>query len=108
MGSGDVSVVATPVLISLVERAAVGALQGKLPGGQTTVGAAVQIQHEAPSPAGSRIRADVRIEGAQGKRLMFAFRVSDGSGEVARGRHLRAVVDQASFEQSAAARLTGR
>lgn len=104
LGSGDVAVLATPSLMAIVERAAVAAVQAKLPSGQTTVGNMIQIQHVAPSPVGAKVRAQVRIEKAEGRRLVFAFRVSDAGGEVARGRHARVVVDRAQFEQQASAR----
>lgn len=106
LGSGDVAVLATPIVLGLAERASVGALAGKLPEGKTSVGASLQLQHLAPTPPGTTVRADVRVEAAQGNRLLFEVRVSDPAGEVARGRLVRAVVDRAEFERSAAARRT--
>ncbi len=40
IGSGDVPVLATPRVLALAEAAAVRALAGALPGGQTSVGTA--------------------------------------------------------------------
>ncbi len=104
LGSGDVAVLATPIVLGLAERAAVGALAGKLPESRTTVGASVQLQHSAPTPVGVTVRAEVRVEAAQGNRLLFGVRVTDPAGEVARGRLVRAVVDRAEFERSATGR----
>jgi hypothetical protein len=46
-GSGDVPVLATPAVLSLVERAAVEAVRDHLPSGTTTVGASVALAHHA-------------------------------------------------------------
>jgi fluoroacetyl-CoA thioesterase len=104
VGSGDVSVLATPSLLALIERAAVAAVAGRLPPGQTTVGASVDLAHLAPTPVGASVAAIARVDRVNGRRLVFAVSVTDVAGEVARGRHVRVVVDRGRFEASAASR----
>lgn len=104
VGSGEVLVLATPVLLSLVERAAVEAVRGHLPPGTTTVGASVALAHQAPSPIGARIRVHVELDQVDGRRLRFRASVWDSAGEVANGTHVRVVVDRERFEASAKAR----
>jgi predicted thioesterase len=106
VGSGDVRVLATPVVLSLVERAAVQALRGRLPEGQTSVGASVTLDHLAPTPVGAGVTATVRLQGVEGRRLTFSFSVTDPAGEVARGTHTRVMVDRERSE-SGAGRRTG-
>jgi fluoroacetyl-CoA thioesterase len=105
VGSGSVRVLATPVLLSLIERAAVSSLAGKLSEGLTSVGASVQLAHLAPTPVGARVEARTRLDRVEGgRRLTFSFSVTDPSGEIASGTHVRVVVDRARFEATAAER----
>ncbi len=73
------------------------ALSGRLQPGQTSVGMRVQIDHLAPTPVGQEIRAEVKLERVEGRRLVFAVSVSDGRGLVAAGKVTRAVVDRERF-----------
>jgi len=107
VGSGDMAVLATPALLALVERAAVAALHGRLGQDRTSVGASVSLDHLAPTPVGGKVRATVRLEGVEGRRLSFSFVVIHGAGRVAEGSHLRVVVDRRRFEASARDRLDG-
>ena len=107
VGSGDVHVLATPAVLALVERAAVAALRGRLPGGTTSVGSAVELRHLAPTPVGARVQARARLDRVDGSRLTFSFTVRDPAGEVARGTHVRVVVDGERFVASANVRLGG-
>ena len=97
VGSGDVPVLATPVVLTLVERAAVAAVVPHLDPGTTTVGARVGLDHLAPTAAGARVSATARLETVKGRRLRFSFEVSDARGVVARGLHDRVVVQRQAF-----------
>jgi fluoroacetyl-CoA thioesterase len=101
IGSGDVPVLATPVLLTLVERAAVAAVAPHLDPETTTVGARVGLDHLAPSPVGARVSATARLESVDGRRLKVSFEVSDARGVVARGVHYRAVVGRQGFLEQA-------
>ena len=105
VGSGDVAVLATPAVLALVERAAVAALHGRLGPDRTSVGSSVSLDHLAPTPVGGLVRATVRLERVEGRRLSFSFVVIDGAGRVAEGSHVRVVVDRRRFEAAARARL---
>jgi predicted thioesterase len=101
VGSGDVPVLATPWLLALVERAEVEGLSGRLGEGETSVGAAVELQHLAPTPVGAPVMARVRLVSVGDRSIDFEFEASDRRGPVARGRHRRVVVDRESFLGSA-------
>lgn len=105
--SGDVPVYATPALVALVERAAVAALEGQLEASSTSVGTHLELRHLAPTPVGSRVAATVRLEQVEGRRLRFSVEVTDPGGRVARGTHLRHVVDRERFLESARTRASG-
>jgi len=105
MGSGDDAVLATPAVVALIERAAVRALEGRLPEGRTSVGASVTLDHVAPTTAGASVTATARLDMVEeGRPLEFAVEVTDPAGVVARGTHWRVVVDRSRFLERAAAR----
>jgi fluoroacetyl-CoA thioesterase len=97
-------VLATPAVVSLVERVAVAAVTGALEPGSTTVGAHMEVDHLAPTPVGVLISATARLETVEGRRLRFRFEVSDPAGVVARGTHIRVLVNRDAFLEAAAGR----
>ena len=97
LGSGDVPVLGTPTLVALVEQAAVAALAGALPEGATSVGTHVDVHHLAPTRVGASVVADATITAVDDRRVSFAVRVSEEGSVVARGTHVRFVVDRKRF-----------
>ncbi|MFZ4584786.1 MAG: thioesterase family protein [Acidimicrobiia bacterium] len=102
VGSGDVDVLATPILVLICERAAVAATDGNLEPGTTTVGHRVQVDHLSPTPIGGIVTAEATLELVEGRRLTFRVAVNDGRGLVAAGRVTRVVVDRERFLQRVA------
>jgi len=105
VGTGDVDVYATPMVLALVERAAVAALKPELDPGTTSVGARVELDHLAPTPPGARVEATATLEEVEGRRLRFSFEVRDPGGVVARGAHLRVLVARGPFLEGARSRV---
>ncbi len=105
--SGDVPVLATPMVLALVEGAAVRALDGKLPPGTTTVGVSVNLTHAAPTPVGEIVEVRVRVDAVEERRIHFSFHVADGQGAVAFGIHQRALIDRDRFLEFAERRRSG-
>lgn len=97
LGSGDVSVLGTPRVLALAEAATVGALAGHLQPGETTVGARVELDHLAPTPVGSAVRAEAELTEVSGARLIFDVVLRAGDVVAARGRIVRVVVSAAAF-----------
>ncbi|MEW6522969.1 MAG: thioesterase family protein [Bacillota bacterium] len=97
VGSGSVPVFATPMLVALMETAAINAVEGKLPPGQTTVGTRVEISHTAATPRGMTVTAVAELEEVDGRRLVFRVTASDDAGPVGHGRHERFIIDLARF-----------
>ncbi len=94
---GDVypRVFATSRMIALMEIAASRAMNRYLDPGQLSVGVTVDIEHTAPTPHGARVVARSRLVERQGKLLVFEVIAEDETGEIGRGRHKRAVVEDA-------------
>jgi fluoroacetyl-CoA thioesterase len=73
LGSGDLPVLGTPRLLALAEAACVAAVAPQLPPGQTTVGAAVSLEHRQPSPLGTPIEVRAELVEVTGRKLFFGF-----------------------------------
>ncbi|EEG77424.1 thioesterase family protein [Dethiobacter alkaliphilus] len=97
VGSGSVPVFATPMLVALMENAAINALKGQLEDGQTTVGMKVDVAHTAATPIDMTVTAHAELVEVEGRRLRFKVTAVDDAGPVGEGTHDRFVVDQAKF-----------
>ena len=106
LGSGNVSVLATPEMIRLMEGAAVSAVDPLLPEGYSTVGIQVQVNHLAATPPGMRVRARAELLEVDGRKLTFRVQASDEVEQVGEGTHQRMIVDLARFKQRVEAKLT--
>lgn len=96
VGSGDVRVLGTPVVIAWLEEATCAALN--LAEGQTSVGTRVDIQHVAASPVGSTITATAEPVEPQGRSVEYKVEAHDERGVlVAHGTVQRAIVDRERF-----------
>jgi fluoroacetyl-CoA thioesterase len=100
LGSGDVDVLGTPRALALAEAATVRAAAPLLPPGATSVGARVELDHLAPSPVGSTVRATATLVDRTDRRLTFEVRLTQDGRPVATGRIVRAVVDRQRFQAS--------
>jgi fluoroacetyl-CoA thioesterase len=97
LGSGDVPVLATPMVVLLAERATVDAVEAHVAAGHTTVGYRVQLDHLAPVPVGDEVTAEAVLENIEGRRLTFRVSVKYRNGLVAAGRITRVVVERERF-----------
>lgn len=97
LGSGEVDVLGTPRIVSLLEEATCVALHDVLEPNCTTVGMRVQVDHLQPTPVGDEVVAEAVLERIEGRRLMFNVSASDPRGLVAAGKVTRVVVDVDRF-----------
>ena len=107
MGSGAVSVFATPEMVRLMERAAVNAIKEHLAPGQQSVGTMVNVKHLAATPLGATVTARAELISIEGRRLLFKVSAHDGTELIGEGMHERALIDLARFEQRVAAKQKG-
>lgn len=104
MKSGTLDVLATPALVAFVEECAWTSVQSYLDEGQGTVGVSVQMVHKAPTPLGGEVKCQTELIQVDGRKLTFAFTVSDSVGEVASGVHERFIIDTEKFIKKTAMR----
>ena len=92
-------VFATPVMIMVMENAALNAIRPYLEPGESAVGTAVNIRHIAATPAGRLVTGEAEVTGIDGRRIEFAVRATEGAKEIGAGSHSRVVIDAAKFAQ---------
>lgn len=98
LGSGSLPVLATPRLLAWCEAATCRALEGRLPGGSSSVGTSVRLEHLVASAVGDRVAAVALVVSVEGRRIGFDVEATDAGGTVlARGTVERVVVDDARF-----------
>ena len=97
VGSGQLDVFATPMMVALMEQAACECLADALDAEQTSVGSAINVEHVAASPIGAKITATAVIEHVDGRKIELSVCASDGFGEIGRGKHTRIVIDSRWF-----------
>jgi predicted thioesterase len=69
VGSGRVPVLATPVVINLLEAAALAAVEHLLPAGHQSLGVQLDVRHFAATPVGMRVRAEAELAAVDGRLL---------------------------------------
>jgi len=99
VGSGKIKVLATPVMVSLMEEAALNAVEGLLPAGHQTVGTRLDITHTAATPVGMRVTARAVLTGVDGRRLTFHVSARDDQETIGEGLHERIIVNLARFDK---------
>ena len=98
IGSGRVRVLATPVMINLIEAAALDAIEQRLPEGHQSLGTLLNVRHFAATPVGMRIRATAEVVRLEGRNVMFAVRAEDERETIGEGTHERVIVNVARFD----------
>lgn len=105
VGSGMVEVYATPMMVALMEAAAVGAIQEHLLPEETSVGTALTITHSSATPVGMKVSASATVTRIEGREVEFSVSAWDEAGEIGQGTHTRFVVDRDRFLQRAMKKL---
>ena len=99
IGSGRVHVLATPVMINLIEAAALAAIEHLLPAGHQSLGTRLDVRHIAATPVGMKIFASARVTRVEGRTIAFEVAVKDEKELIGDGTHERVVVNVAKFDQ---------
>ncbi len=99
VGSGVVPVLATPVMVNLLEAAALAAVEKHLPRGYQTLGTVLNVKHFAATPVGLRVTASAELTAVNGRTLVFRLSAEDEAERIGEGTHERVVVNVERFEQ---------
>jgi predicted thioesterase len=98
VGSGKIKVLATPVLVMLLEEAALNAVEGLLPAGHQTVGTRLDVSHTAATPVGMRVYAHAEVTRVEGRKLVFRVWAEDEVERIGEGLHERIIVNVGRFD----------
>jgi fluoroacetyl-CoA thioesterase len=92
-------VLATPVMIMVMENAALNAIKPYLDAGESALGTRVDVRHLAATPAGRRVTGEAKVTVVDGRRIEFSIRASDGNEEIGVGTHERVVMHLAKLSE---------
>ena len=106
VGSGEVHVLATPVMINVIEAAALAAIERLLPPGYQSLGTLLKVRHIAATPVGMRVRAEAKVLKVEGRTVLFDVQVHDEQELVGEGTHERVVVNVAKFSERVSRKLS--
>jgi fluoroacetyl-CoA thioesterase len=98
-------VLATPVMIMMMENAALNAIKPYFDPGESAVGTRVDIVHRAPTPAGTRVTAYAEVTRCEGRRIEFRIEANDATEQIGAGTHERIVINLAKFSEQLKAKL---
>jgi len=99
VGSGRIAVLATPVMINLIEAAALAAVEHLLPAGHQSLGIQLDISHTAATPMGLRVIATAEVSRVEGRTISFRVTARDELETIGGGTHRRVVVSVARFDE---------
>ena len=92
-------VLATPVMIMMMENAALNAIKPYLGSGESALGTHVDVVHLAATPVGRRVTGEAEVTKVEGRHIEFKIRAVDGAEEIGIGTHERMVIDLAKFAE---------
>ena len=99
VGSGRIAVLATPVMINVIEAAALAAVEHLLPAGHQSLGIHLDVRHFAATPVGLRVTATAEVTAVDGRTIGFRVDVRDEREPIGGGTHERVVVSVARFDE---------
>jgi predicted thioesterase len=102
VGSGRIAVLATPVMINLIEAAALAAIEHLLPAGHQSLGIHLDVGHTAATPIGLRVMATAEVIQVEGRTVTFRVEARDEFEPIGGGTHKRVVVSVARFDERVA------
>jgi len=99
VGSGRIAVLATPVMINLIEAAALKAIEHLLPAGHQSLGTHLDVSHTAATPVGLRVTATAVVVSVTGRAVSFRVDARDDREPIGGGTHKRVIVSVARFDE---------
>ena len=108
IGSGKVPVLATPVMINVIEAAALAAVEHLLPPGHQSLGIHLDVRHFAATPIGMHVEATAELTAVDGRTLSFKVEARDDKEPIGGGTHQRVVVNVARFDERIHRKLAGK
>jgi predicted thioesterase len=96
-GNRGVDVLSTPMLVQLVEEAAMQCVAPLLDDDEVTLGTHIDLAHLSATPVGLIVRTEVEVLKVEGRRIEYAFTAFDEREKIAEGTHERYVTSREAF-----------
>src|ERR1700683_2803734 len=77
VGSGSIAVLATPVMINIIEAAALNAIERLLPTGHQSLGIHLDVSHVAATPVGFWVTATAELLRVAARTIIFRVEARD-------------------------------
>ena len=106
VGSGRIPVLATPVMINVIEAAALDAIERLLPPGHQSLGIHLDVSHVAATPVGLRVTATAEVLRVESRTVSFRVEAHDDVEKIGGGTHQRVVVSVARFDERVQRKLS--
>jgi fluoroacetyl-CoA thioesterase len=107
VGSGRIAVLATPVMINLIEAASLAAVEHLLPPGHQSLGTRLDVSHVAATPVGLAVTATAEVTGIEGRTITFRVEARDEIELIGGGTHQRVVVSVERFDERVQRKMRG-
>ena len=107
VGSGRIAVLATPVMINVIEAAALAAVEQLLPSGHQSLGIHLDVRHFAATPVGLTVTATAEVTAVEGRTITFRVEARDEREVIGDGTHQRVVVNVARFDERVQRKVRG-
>jgi len=107
IGSGAIHVLGTPVMINLMEAAALAAAEHMLPEGHQSLGIHLDVSHLAATPVGMKVQATAEVVAVEGNRIKFRVEARDEADLIGEGTHERIVVNVERFDRRVRKKAAG-
>ncbi|PSR20843.1 MAG: thioesterase [Sulfobacillus acidophilus] len=108
LGNPGVRVLATPMLLDLMEVAAHNALIEVLPNDWVSLGMSATLQHLRPTPVGFHVWAQATVVGVDRQKVDFEVTVYDDQELVGLAQHSRFCLPRVELERRIAAKQAAR
>ncbi len=99
LGSGVALVLATPWMISFMERTSVKALAPYMGENDATVGIHVNVAHKKAAPMGKNVITEAEVVEIDRRRIVFAVKTLCDGEIIGEGTHERFLIDKAKFSE---------
>ena len=99
-------VLATPVMIMIMENAALNAIKPYLDAGESALGTRVDVRHLSATPAGRRVTGEAKVIKVEGRRIEFSIRATDGNEEIGVGTYERVVIQLSKLSERMKAKFS--
>jgi fluoroacetyl-CoA thioesterase len=65
---------------------------------EQTLGTHINVSHEAPTPPGLEVTANVELIAVEGRKLVFSVEAHDGVDLISKGQHERFIINKEKFD----------